>query len=591
MSGIFSKAVSTAGTARRRFSQWSLAARAATFVALALCLLVLVTWTVFLLDPRTVPWRHSLSLERVLTVCILLIVIPPVIYRALRLWLEGDAPPFPEINYAWRAGIDSLESHGLDLRTLPVFLVIGSTDERQERDLMTASGLEFRCQGVPEGPAAMHWYASPKGVFIHCQQSSCTSALAALHDKKSTDAVAARLTNLEAPTMIPSPEPAIVTAPAAGPVAAKPASPQPAPAAASAPSPAASKAVKGTITLDQFLSQQPAATSAAGQPASAPAAAPGSRPKGADRGTLMLEPIRAGAAAAAAPATAPAVEAAVMPPEHPLPTMYADPEYSLRPQIEQEHSRRLQYVCQLLRRVRQPLCGINGVLVLVSFKALQESERATEALGRAIKNDLRTIQTSLQLRAPVTALVAGLEQEAGFRELVRRVGRERAAVQRFGRGFDVRSPAGVQELRALCEHVTGAFEDWIYALFREQGSLERPGNAHLYSLLGKVRSQIKSRLAHLLVRGFAHDERLDERQQPQLFNGCYLAACGPSEDRQAFAHAVFEKLMDEQEHVEWTGHALKGERFYTLAAIAGIGVDVLLAAALAASIAYRVAWR
>ncbi|HEY5312824.1 MAG TPA: type VI secretion protein IcmF/TssM N-terminal domain-containing protein [Pirellulales bacterium] len=599
MSGKLSQLANKVGAARRRFAQRSLAARAATYVAVGLCCLVLAAWTLFLLDARSVPWRHSLSLGRVATVCVLLIVIPLVIYRALRLWLEGDAPPFPDMNYAWRAGLESLESHGLDVRTLPVFLVLGSDDEQGQRDLMNASGLEFRCRGVPEGPAALHWYANPDAIFIHCQDASCVSALSIMQAKRSTDAISARLLHPESATVLAPPEPA-GERPAAvpGPPAMAPAPAPPPPlavptAAAAPPTAAAGKAGRGTITLDQFLSQQPAAAPAASAPAPAPAAAGAARGKGMDRGTLLLEPVTLGGGqpAAAAPLAnlpptpaAPAMSAA----ERAAPGGYSDPDFSLRPQVEQEQLRRLKYVCQLLRRVRQPLCGINGVLVLVSFKAIQEGDRATEAVGRAIKADLRTVQTSLQLRAPVTALVTGLEQESGFRELVRRVGRERAVVQRFGRGFDVRSPAGVTELRSLSEHVTGAFEDWIYALFREHGSLTRPGNAHLYSLLGKVRSQFKGRLSQLLARGFAYDERLDQHQEPQLFSGCYFAACGPTEDRQAFAQAVFEKLLDEQASLEWTSQALKSERLYALAAWTGLTIDGILLLALAATIGYRV---
>ncbi|HWC88210.1 MAG TPA: type VI secretion protein IcmF/TssM N-terminal domain-containing protein, partial [Pirellulales bacterium] len=501
MSGKFSQLATKVSTARRRFAQRSLAARAATYVAVGLCCLVLVAWTIFLLDKRSVPWRHSLSLGRVITVCVLLIVIPLVIYRALRLWLEGDAPPFPDLNYAWRAGLESLENHGLDVRTLPVFLVLGSHDENEQQDLMNAAGLEFRCRGIPEGPAAIHWYANPKAIFIHCQDASCLSALAAMHAKRSTDAISARLLNPESATglapaepvgermpIVPGSSPMALSSASPPPMA--PAPPPPAPGPAAAAAAPAGKAGRGTITLDQFLSQQQAAApAAASAPAPAPAAEPAARGKGSERGTLLLEPVKLGGDSSSSvtslPSSPPTQAAPIA--ERAAPGGYSDPDFSLRPQVEQEQMRRLKFVCQLLRRVRQPLCGINGVLVLVSFKAIQEGDRATEAVGRAIKADLRTVQASLQLRAPVTALVTGLEQESGFRELVRRVGPERAALQRFGRGFDVRSPAGTTELRSLSEHVTGAFEDWIYALFREQGSLTRPGNAHLYSLLGKVR--------------------------------------------------------------------------------------------------------
>jgi hypothetical protein len=178
----------------------------------------------------------------------------------------------------------------------------------------------------------------------------------------------------------------------------------------------------------------------------------------------------------------------------------------------------------------------------------------------------------------VTALVEGMEKERGFRELVRRVGPQRAAVQRFGRRYDVRSPAASQELSALCEHVCGVFEDWIYALFREKDSLARPGNTHLYGLLCTVRSRLKGRLGEILARGFGHDARQHAGDEPILFSGCYFAATGETDDRQAFVKGVFDKLVEEQEHVEWTARSGVLERRYRWLAVGG-GLVALAAVA------------
>ena len=92
----------------------------------------------------------------------------------------------------------------------------------------------------------------------------------------------------------------------------------------------------------------------------------------------------------------------------------------------------LQNVCQLIRNARQPYCPLNGVLTLVPFGTIDATGKELEELQRAIKSDLGVIRTETQLRVPITALVVGLESELGFRELVRRVGREKSAAQRFG---------------------------------------------------------------------------------------------------------------------------------------------------------------
>jgi hypothetical protein len=181
-----------------------------------------------------------------------------------------------------------------------------------------------------------------------------------------------------------------------------------------------------------------------------------------------------------------------------------------------------------------------------------------------------------------------MEREPGFLELVRRVGRERAASQRFGRGFDVRSVASPDELANLNEHVCGAFEDWVYTLFREKGALSRPGNTRLYALLCKVRCTLKRRLAEVLSAGFGIGPTQSRNDSPLMFSGCYFAATGETEDRQAFVHGVFEKLLNEQENLEWTRKALENDQRYLWATYLAIMIDVGLVATLGGMILYRV---
>lgn len=308
--------------------------------------------------------------------------------------------------------------------------------------------------------------------------------------------------------------------------------------------------------LDQFLQQQPAAG-----PAPIPTPAPPAVP--------MAAPVAA--------VSEPERVSEIYTPEPSLQLPSAAQNDSLAivsPSDASDRLQRLQYVCQLLRRARQPLCAINGILTLLPFQTMRATPEEAEELQRAIRSDLLAIQRSLQLRCPVTALITGLEAERGFSELVRRVGPERAATQRFGRKFDVRALATSEELIALCDHVCGAFDDWVYALFREQGALTRPGNTRLYALLCRVRCHLKPRLTELLSGGFGHDGREAPRDLPFLFSGCYFAATGDTPDRQAFVRGVFEKLGEEQEFVEWSPQALASNRRLLWLSYAGLAVSV-----------------
>jgi hypothetical protein len=210
-----------------------------------------------------------------------------------------------------------------------------------------------------------------------------------------------------------------------------------------------------------------------------------------------------------------------------------------------------------------------------------------EELERAIKSDLLTVQREVQVRCPVSALIVGLHQERGFSELVRRVGPERAASQRFGRKFDVRCLAERDGLAAFCDHVCGAFEDWVHSLFREQQALTRPGNTRLYGLLCKVRCNLKTRLTEILAGGFSYNARELPNDDAFLFSGCYFAATGETPDRQAFVKGVVDKLTQEQDYVEWSRKAVEANRRYYRLAALGIAVDVVLVATLAAMFLLR----
>lgn len=538
-------------TAVREFpGRLSLPARAGCLMACFLFCVVIAVWIAFYVNPDSVPWRHSLTYTRMLAVLALIVVIPWVVYHGLRLWMEGDPSEFPDLEYAWTAGLDALAANGLSLDSVPLFLVLGSPDERVARAIVHASGRSLRVHATPSGPAPLHWFASPDAIYLFCTDASWLSALARLVAAKPAAAVASSLGGLELPGVVQRSQPKRTPAP-----------PRPAPAAQPGYAPGGS--VKGTISLDQFVASRDAARESPAMQSDS------DHEENAGEGTMILpEPVSVAAYA-------------------PLSTGGEAQVAVLAAQDSAEQLRRLKHVCERLRRARAPLCPLNGVLALVPFEAVQSNPREAEELQRAVRSDLNAVHDTAELRCPVTVIVTGLERERGFSELVRRVGRQRAAVQRFGRGFDVRSQALKEELAALGLHACGAFEDWIYTLFREEGALSRPGNAQLYSLLCKVRCNLKGRLTDLLAEGVGFDPQQPD-SRPMLFSGCYFAATGETEDRQAFVKGVFDKLDEEQEEIEWTPRAVRDYRVQLRLAYAGWAVCAVLLVSLAMMVVQRV---
>jgi hypothetical protein len=512
--------------APKKLVKLSLPARVATLVTIFLIICVVTVAAVYFFEPSNVPWRSSLTKGRIAAVLVLMVAIPVVVYKALQLWLEGDVSQYPDIDFAWNAGVTELARNGIDLKQTPIFLVLGSISEVQEKAIANAAQLQLRVREIPMGPAALHWYANPDGVYIFCTETCCQSKLASIAHKLESESTTLR------------PE----------------------------PSATAGVNIRGTLVpsavepaADPIRTSSPVAAPAEPAPQRAPSI----------RGTMVV----GGGAETDAVMTAGVPERAVA---------------HLEPQTSVEQSRRFAYLCHLVRRSRDPLCPINGILTFLPYNLIRVGPGGAREVQRAVKADLTALTQTLKLRCPVTAVVAGMENESGFRELIRRVGVDRAAAQRFGKGFRLWTVPSPEQLEALCAHACGAFEDWVYSLFREKGSLGRDaGNKKLYSLLCTVRRDLKDRLTNLVAGGFGDDSDEKREAEPQLFGGCYFAATGNVEYHQAFLKGVFDKLPEQQEEVQWTQEALSENRRFLRLAYITFGLDLILFACLAGMIVFK----
>jgi IcmF-related N-terminal domain len=548
---------------------------------------VITVWVVFWLDPNNIPWRHSYSWWRILGILALVVAIPAVVYKTIEIWLEGAPVAYPEVDQAWRAGMQALAANELSIDSVPIFLITGSSGEAQEKAIMSASGLNFSVEGVPQGPAPIHWYANSEAIYLFCTDASWTSALASLREEMAIEAVVSGI-NVESPLLRQSS--LEVVAPISRP---QPPAPVPAPASATVKDPIrpSGQGTRGTLELNDFVNPT--------QPKSPAPIAPSSNSPGSFRGTLMIEDANVQApnpSPANIPTSAPTqpqladqsrtswqasqTSRATMTLTGAVDTLSDRKPILVSHQYSSACLQELQYIGHLVRRARQPLCAINGILSLIQLESIHSSQAELEELQRAIRADLETIRFAFQLKVPVSALVVGLEKERGFRELIARVGRERAMNQRFGRRFDMQAIPARDQMVALATHLSGVFEDWTYTLFREEHALTRPGNTRLYELLSKVRCTWKGRLGEILSGGFGCDANKRDESASVLFSGCYFAATGDTLDRQAFVKGVIEKMSEEQELIEWTQEALGANKRQNIAAnlgaIVAIGLTISL---------------
>ena len=165
----------------RRMGGLSLPARVAILTAVLLVLVVAfaIVAFVYFTPNRANVWAR-ITPGFCIATAILVLVIPIVLYKALQLWLEGEVSPYPDIDRAWKAGIEELDRQGIDLKQVPLFLIFGALGLRQEKSLFDAGRLDLAMREVPAGTAPIHWYAGPNGVYLVCSAVGCQSRIAAL---------------------------------------------------------------------------------------------------------------------------------------------------------------------------------------------------------------------------------------------------------------------------------------------------------------------------------------------------------------------------------------------------------------------------
>lgn len=519
----------------RRLMGLSLAARVAVLMAI---FLVLATFIVFYQAlKQEEAWSRYVSILSVLAV--LSLVIPIVTYQTLKLWLEGETSEFQDIDRAWQAGLAEIERNGIEISHLPLFVVIGSPGEFTERSLFDAAKLSLTVKQFPEGDSALHWYASAEALYLVASKVGCLSKIATDGER----AVESDRKHRVSPDAD----------------------------AARQPQPVAADEIR--MTIGSVDIRETMATAAVAPPP----------PSGARyRGTMEFNTM----------------DDSRMPPSSSQAAVVREPVH-LSHEDWQAQPRRLRYLCRLIRRARQPFCPINGVVALLPYAVIQRGDDDASEVRKAAREDQNTVSDALRLRYPIVAIVTGMESEEGFCELVRRVGPERAKRQRFGKGFVVWDAATSEQLGALCIHACGAFESFIYEMFKERGALtseeKSPGNRKLYTLLCRIRRNFQDRLDGILAQGFAHDPEQNGQGVGPLFGGCYFVATGDTAGSQGFARGVLrDRLTDPEERdgplyedLEWAPSILREDAWYRRLAYAGFILDAVLLAAAVAAWFYR----
>lgn len=424
------------------------------------------------------------------------------IHYFYRLLLMEEDSAYPDIDRAWAAGMDALARNGLDIRSIPIFPILGLTEDEESQFF---SGARFHARvvapGIDEKPMPLRFFGNREALFISCPGVSAVCAQlesgpllsGGISSYAGEDSGAASVATLE-------------------------------PGGQSRPAQEMDAPTTETLAPGQ---QSPATDLPPSPPAEAAAG-----------GTL--EPGMAGSAATMLPgghSTGGGVSRSTGPGE-PLTARKLD-----------ECRRRLRHLCRLISRYRQPFCPINGAAIMVP---LAWSDLTTQAATDPARQDVEVLHAGLQMQFPVVCFFNGLNKVEGLREYIQRssqVDSRFSTKVRAGSHFPSGHPVDEQAAKWVSARAVDWFRRWIYSAFAQD--LHSSSNSKLYQLLCDLDGR-RQRLAHFIGTVFGGKP---DGTAIRL-SGCYFCGSEPSTRRYEFVKDVIDKLTNEQDQVAWSEYRL-----------------------------------
>ncbi len=444
-----------------------------------------------------------------------LIIIPVLTYYLVKYLLMEEKSPYPDIDRVWYEGLEKSAEAGIYLSRTPLLIVLGVPGNSEARSIAEQTKLEWSVELPESGKAPIHFYASADGVFVFLNGCNSVSRL--------------------------SQAPKFASLGDGGPP----------------PEPAKGKVVSGTLSEPPRDGTMDAFHPGFQQESSAPQTLSSSDAlRNLDRGTLILDDSMSSF----------------------VEQVTTKQTRSLTSQDSLDCENRLRHICGLIRKAREPLCPINGMVTVLPFDLVENS--GTQ-LPHALQRDITVLREQLQIRCPNTVLVSGMEYHEGFLELIKRLPDKQASDNRFGKGCDIWATPDKDRLDAIAQNSIAVFEDWIYTLFRDDSALKKENNSRLFMLLCRVRGNFATNLRTALSEGLGFDPQTTPHLAAEqlLFGGCYFGATGKGSARQAFVRSVFTKVLQQDGELDWAPSAkAKDQRLFFLANLAAsVGMLSLIA--------------
>jgi len=107
----------------------------------------------------------------------LIAAITIFIYFFIKLYLKEEVSRFPELDRIWHEGLDEADKKGLSISDTPLFLVLGTSQQREVKSLTSLMAMDFTVEVPSGGSPPISFYASENGIFLFLNGCNCISRL------------------------------------------------------------------------------------------------------------------------------------------------------------------------------------------------------------------------------------------------------------------------------------------------------------------------------------------------------------------------------------------------------------------------------
>ena len=435
-----------------------------------------------------------------------------VLYFFLRILFRPPASPYPDIESAWDAGMAELGKAGIDIKNIPLCLVLGMNDSRSIRRFIESSGESFDLHGVTGTGQSLIWYASKNQGYIFLSSVGnvvqFVESTPEVLEKEGDD-------------------------------------------------------FTHTADIRDFYNVKKSYEDT-----------------GETESRAAMGTIRAGDAPVGGFS-----ESAYQAPE-PEPEPAPVPSTSVRAKSSEEKNR-LRYFAGLLKKSRESISPINGMLLNIDVSQI---ESFPEELSRKLNDDLETLTESLGVVSTVTTVISGLERDPGFIDFSERMLEDKGegfVQNKFGKSYRSWAVPTRDDLEKMAHNAVEQFDHFTHLMFSKHDALAANrvlGNRRMVLFLCRIYSKILPGLKTLLSRGIHAKTEAGAVEFPR-FAGCYFS--GATENSDYFVKKIFERVEENQGEIEWTRTTLYREESWSLA------TNLSLLVGLASFIAFAVliAWK